>query len=294
MLQHNVLHWRERKLHLSNIYWNIDPDIILINSHGLKNNETIRIPQYRIHQKNTANTHTDGTAIAVKHTLPHKMLDTFISDTLAVEIDTTTGKIIIATLYQPPARPYIPTPDFLQLFRRNTPVYMIADLNANHQCLGYRQINNKGRQIYNLIQNHTIQHIGPHFPTYTAANTRTTPDIIITNYRTHHNAHIKPGPLTTSDHTPIILTISSSLIQIPTVKRPSFIQANWERFRTHIEDHIDTTPFPNSATLEDIDTEIESWYSTILTQYLQQPEITYQPHTTEHSLLHNTVTKQNS
>lgn len=231
----------------------------------MTNNETIRIPQYRIHQKNTANTHTDGTAIAVKHTIPHKIIDTFISDTLAVEINTTTGKIIIATLYQPPARPYIPTPDFLQLFRRNIPVYMISDLNANHQCLGYRRSNNTGRQIYNLIQNHIIQHIGPHFPTYTAANTRTTPDIILTNYRTHQNTHIKPGPLTTSDHTPIILTISTSPIQIPIAKRPSFVQANWENFKTEIENNINTNPFPNTATLEEIDEEIESWYSKILT-----------------------------
>lgn len=264
-MQHNVLHWRNRRLGLSNIYRNIDPDIILINSHGVPHNEPLQIPRYKIHRKNTTNTHTDGTAIAVKHNIPHKILDDFISDMLAIEIDTTTGKLIIATLYQPPARPYIPAPDFIQLFRRQTPVYMLADLNANHPTLGYRHSNTAGRQLYNMILNRTIQHIGPHFPTYSSANSNTTPDIILSNYRTYHNTHAIPGPLTTSDHIPIIFTISSTPIQTPGIARPNYSQANWEDFKQDIEENINNTPFPEQPTLEEIDEEVEKWYKTILT-----------------------------
>lgn len=264
MIQHNVLHWRDRRIGLSNIYRNIDPDIILINSHGIPENEPIHIPRYRIHRKNTTNTHTDGTAIAVKHDIPHKILDHFISDMLAIEINTATGKLIIATLYQPPARPYIPIPDFIQLFRRHTPVYMLADLNANHPTLGYRHSNTAGRQLHNMILNRTLQHIGPHFPTYFSANSSTTPDIILSNYRTHHNTHATPGPLTTSDHTPIIFTISSSPIQIPTTPRPSYSQAKWEDLKNEVHERINNTLFPEHPTLEEIDREIENWYDTIL------------------------------
>lgn len=264
MVQHNVLNWRNRRIGLSNIYRNIDPDIILINSHGVPENEPLHIPMYRIHKKNSTNTHTDGTAIAVKHNIPHKILDHFISDMLAIEIDTTTGKLIIATLYQPPARPYIPSPDFIQLFRRHTPVFMLADLNANHPTLGYRHSNTAGRQLHNLILNRTLQHIGPHFPTYFTANTSTTPDIILANYRTHHNTHVAPGPLTTSDHTPIIFTVSSSPIQIPATARPNYSQANWDGFKNDIEEKNDNHLFPVQPTLEDIDEEIDKWYDAIL------------------------------
>lgn len=260
-----MLHWRDRRRGLLNTYKVIDPDIILLNSHGLPDNETLRIPQYRVHRKNTSNTHTDGTAIAVKHNIPHKILDTFISDTLAVEIDTTTGKIIIATLYQPPARPYIPTPDFIQLFRRNTQVYMLADLNAKHPAFGYRRSNVAGRQLHNLILQHTLQHRGPHFPTYLAANTSTAPDIFLTNLKTYHNTHIEAGPLTTSDHLPIILTISASPIQVPAPPRPNYKQADWVKFKEEIERETNRSTFTNPATLEEIDQEINSWYNTILT-----------------------------
>lgn len=260
-----MLHWRDRRRGLLNTYTAIDPDIILINSHGLPDNETLHIPQYRVHRKNSSNTHTDGTAIAVKHNTPHRIIDTFISDTLAVEIDTTTGKIIIATLYQPPARPYIPTPDFIQLFRRNTPVYMLADLNANHPAFGYKRKNVAGTQLYNLMLQHTLQHRGPYFPTYLAANTSTTPDIFLTNFKTYHNIHIEAGPLTTSDHLPIILTISASPIQVPTPPRPNYNQADWDNFKGEIEREINRSNFTNPATLEEIDDGIDSWYNTILT-----------------------------
>lgn len=52
-------------------------------------------------EKNYTNTHTDGTARAIKHSIKHKTYDDFISDALAVEIESNTGNILIATLYQP-------------------------------------------------------------------------------------------------------------------------------------------------------------------------------------------------
>lgn len=143
VLQHNVLHWRTRKFDLTNTYKHLDPDIILINSHGLKNSEPFKIHGYITHKKNSSNTHTDGTAIAIKQELKYRIID-FFADILAAEIKTSTGKIMIATLYQPPSRDYIPIPDFVSLFRRHIPVYMVTDLIANHPFLGYRTSNVKG------------------------------------------------------------------------------------------------------------------------------------------------------
>ena len=244
-------------------YKQLNADIILINSHGTPNNEPMKIHGYAVHRRNTTNSNTDGTAIAVKNTIQHRLIDDFISDTLAVQLETTTGKIILATLYQPPARNYIPTPDFIHLFRGNTPVYMIADLNANHPTLGYRHTNTKGRQLHHLIHNRTLQHIGPHFPTFISHRSATTPDIILTNYRTYHNTHIEQGPLTTSDHIPIIFTISTKPIQTPITPRPSYSQANWESFSEELTQSCSTNNLPAHPTLEEIDNEIQDWYAKI-------------------------------
>lgn len=262
IIQHNVLQWTNRRISLSNTYRTLDPDVILINSHCLTDEKYMKIAGYHLHKKNSLNNKSDGTAIAIKRNTEYKLIDDFISDLLAIEITTSTGKIIIATLYQPPTRNYIPIPDFIKLFRRYCPVYMIADLNANHPTLGYNHTNIKGRQINTLIQNRLIQHIGPEFPTFYTQRRGTTPDIILTNHRTYHNTYITPGPLTTSDHVPVILTISITPILIPVTPRPNYRKANWKRFKARIMETLHNNNL-NIATLETIDYAVDNWHQAI-------------------------------
>lgn len=67
IIHHNVLHWPTRKSHLTNIYLEINPDIILINSHGIKEGENIKVPGYNSFNKNIYNELNDGIAILVKN-----------------------------------------------------------------------------------------------------------------------------------------------------------------------------------------------------------------------------------
>lgn len=161
-------------------------------------------------------------------------------------------------------------------------------MNGNHLTLRYRHTNTKGRKIYHLIQRRTLQHIGPYFPTYLAHNTAIPPDIILTNYTTYHNTHITHGPLTTSDHIPIMLTISTNPIEVAASPRPNFAQANWENFDAEIYEAINTLPSHTPTTLEDIDTEIEHWYNTIHTAIQHNiPKTSYKtlqhPHLSHHT-----------
>lgn len=287
IIQHNVLNWKERRFGLTHTYNTLNADIILINSHGVPNNQSLKIYGYTVHKKNHTNTHTDGTAIAIKHNIKYKLYDDFLSDTLAVEIEASTGNILIATLYQPPARQFIPIPDFLKIFRRNIPVYMISDLNANHPVFSYRSTNTKGRQLHQLLQDRIIRHIGPHFPTYIARNITSTPDIVLTNTRTYHNIHITQGPLTTSDHIPIVCTLSLTPTQIPCLPRPSFKRANWDNFKDEVKQaYIDPDIIVN-PTLEEIDDYIEDWYNTI-----QNSINNNIPYTTHKTTAHTTLRHQ--
>ena len=72
IIQHNVMHWGyERRNELSNLYRETDPDIILLNSHGLKNENKIKIFQYNIYQSNKSGELNDGVAIAIKKNIKH-------------------------------------------------------------------------------------------------------------------------------------------------------------------------------------------------------------------------------
>ena len=55
VIQHNVRKWSTNKHSLCQAYQNKNPEIILINSHGEMNSETIKIFNYNIHQINTTN-----------------------------------------------------------------------------------------------------------------------------------------------------------------------------------------------------------------------------------------------
>ena len=49
VIQHNVLSWQNRKFDLCNTYRQFDPDIVLINSHGLTDETRLKIPGFRVY-----------------------------------------------------------------------------------------------------------------------------------------------------------------------------------------------------------------------------------------------------
>ena len=74
-------------------------EIILINSHGARNNETIKIYNYNIHQVNTINEIHNGVVIGIRRDIKYKLIDSFESDMLGITIETTLGPIHIVTTY---------------------------------------------------------------------------------------------------------------------------------------------------------------------------------------------------
>lgn len=262
LLQHNVQAWTfDRRNELYNYYREEDPDIILINSHGRREGEDIRLYNYTTYKKNYLNEMHDGVAIALKKDIKHKLIDNLEENYLGVTIETTQGEICIITGYQPPRRQHIPLQNLLQISRRNIPAYFLGDLNAAHRTLGHRRNNASGKLIYDLINNGSLTHHGPQFPTFITANSQGTPDIVLSNNRHIHNMHITQGKLTTSDHIPIIVKLSASPIQIPCAPRLDLKRANWEAFKAELgkvqRPELNNTPASN------INKEMGIWFDKI-------------------------------
>ncbi len=64
------------------------PDLILLNSHGLKSNDFLNNPGYRVHKINYSESPSDGSAIAIKYNINYKLYDDFDNDFIAIETDT--------------------------------------------------------------------------------------------------------------------------------------------------------------------------------------------------------------
>ena len=213
VIQHNVAHWKPHRHNLINTYRTLDPDIILINSHGLKEEESLKIAGYTTYKVNISNELHDGSAILVKNNIKHKIKDDYITNLLQITVETSIGSVNFATTYIPPRRFCFPYPDFHSLASNNTPTYILADLNAKHHTLGDNNINTVGIVIKNMMDINTLNHIGPNFSTFITTNSQTTPDIILSNKHTYQNYYAERGPVTASDHLPIILTIAASFIK---------------------------------------------------------------------------------
>jgi len=257
IVQHNVRNWHTDKTGLTNIYNQLDPDIILINEHSNTDGQTLKIFNYKTFQRNRDNENHAGSAIAIKNSIPFRLHDDFDSDMLAVTIETRQGPITIATDYIPPRRDYINFIDYNDLLNRPHPVYLLGDLNARHRTLGHCNNNRTGRHLQTLIDQNKCKILGPNFPTFLTYRSTTSPDIVISNMMSFHNTHFSPGPLTPSDHIPIVMTISADPIQIPIRPRRSFYNADWDNYKTTLN-RQNFAPL-DSPTLEEIDNRLDEW-----------------------------------
>ena len=257
ILHHNVMSWTNKKITLGNIYRQIDPDIILLNEHNVTDDETLKIYNYNIYTTNKENERHAGAAIGIRKGLTFRLHDDFYSDFIGLTVTTRQGPITIATAYVPPRRNYINIIDLNKVLRQPHPTYIFADFNARHRLLGNTVNNSRGNNIATLINQDKCRHIGPTFPTYINHTGSTTPDIVLTNRLTFHNIFMTPGPITPSDHIPIIAYISANPIQTPIKPRLHYHKADWTKYKdelTNIDIPSDPTP-----TLEQIDDYLTKW-----------------------------------
>lgn len=90
-----------------------------------------------------------------------------------------------------------------------------------------------------------------------------TPDIVLSNNKLNHNIHLCSGPLTSSDHLPIIITISTSPIQINIPPKYNYSNANWESFIHELENF--SIPDLNGRSTEQIDNILKTWFDAVKT-----------------------------
>ena len=274
VLQHNVLHWGGgRKISLANAYLTTNPDVILLNSTGIPDTDKIKIFPYTFYQQNRSGLNNDGVAIGVKNNIKHRITKNYLSETMSVTLETAQGDLTLATSYLPPSRAYLPMQDYMRLANMPHPCYILGDLNANHRVFGYPRSNVVGRQVVEFIDRDELVHLGPQFKTWLGHNGTSTPDIILANKHAHDCTHSQPGPpeatditpgrMNGSDHVPVILTISSDPLVIPTPSRYWYREADWDGYKADISANLRLPQLDQQPTVV-IDQAIDHLYDTIL------------------------------
>ncbi len=122
-----------------------------------------------------------------------------------------------------------------KLLNCNIPVFILGDFNATHRSFGNNRSNVVGRSLLQLIDNGNLIHLGPHFNTYFKHNVASKPDKVFTNKHNYLNTLIEPGDITTSDHIPVTLTISTEPILKEKPETYNYNNADWNFFSKHFE-----------------------------------------------------------
>lgn len=189
VLQQNVQYWPTRKFNLTNTYLKLNPDIILIISHGITYNTSIKIHGYQCYTTNKLNEIHDGIAILIINNIKHTLQDDYITNVLQITIETSLGKIAIATIYLPPRLAYLPYPDIHKIASNHCPTYLLADLNAHHRLINGNRNNEVGRGLERFMSQGKLIHLGPDFPTFHGRCGSSAPDLVFSNNKTpqHYN-----------------------------------------------------------------------------------------------------------
>ena len=264
----NVNGWKNKVDDIRCSFLNLDLDVILVAHTGLKDGikeDLLKLNPYISYQHNPTGAHYAGVGILVKRNIKHKLISRkFRHDTIAIQIETPTGPIILATNYHRPRLPDLPIDDLEWLANHQTPTYLLADLDAHLATLPHHNhTDRKGRVLNDIfLSRGRLIHIGPAFPTFYAPGSQgTAPDIVLSNKHTYHNHYITPLRVNTSDHTPIKLTISSKPI-FKKARCENTDAADWPKYTQLLKDS--TAPINlRHATQNDICTTIASKISAI-------------------------------
>jgi hypothetical protein len=220
-------------------------DVLLVSETHFTGRTVPKIPNYSIYHCN----HPDGTAhggaaILICKALQHYEFPAYQTDKIQADIIPIKGQpwsFNNDTMWSPP-RHRIEVEVYKNFLRHLGNKFMVGgDWNAKHTNWGSILTTPKGRNLLQSITNHNCSYLSMGEPTYWLSDPNKMPDLldffmfksIATNY-----IQIKANWDLSSDHIPIITTLSTHIIHKPKTPRLTSPKTDWNAFRTHIDESI--------------------------------------------------------
>jgi hypothetical protein len=212
-------------------------DILLVAETHFTTRTYLTIPQYTVyrtvHPDGTAH---GGTAVIIRSSIAHHELSHFQQDFLqatTIEVRKLPTPLVISAVYCPP-RHTLTKPKLKSFFDTLGNMFLCGgDYNCKHTAWGSRLITPRGRVLYNLMQDENLLHLSSGEPTYWPSDPNKLPDLLdffLSKGISSHYVDIVSNLDLPSDHTPIIGTISTTIIYRS--PKPSLYtkHTDWESF----------------------------------------------------------------
>jgi len=219
-------------------------DILLISESHFTNLTVFKIPQCNVY--NTP--HPDGTAhggttLIIRKTISHYELPSYQTNKIQAtifDVKAMSWRFTVAAIYSPP-RHTISTDenkDFLQTLGNRFIVG--GDWNAKHTHWGSRLTTTKGRNLWRAMSGSNYDYISNGAPAYWPTDPRNLPDLLDffvshglprNNYQIHSNYDLS------SDHTPVIVSLSTAAIDKPLPPKLTTRNTDWNTFQHYLEEN---------------------------------------------------------
>jgi hypothetical protein len=220
-------------------------DVLLISETHFTDRSFFKIPNYTLYFTNHPdNTAHGGSAVLVKNSIKHYELPSFKEQYLqasSIVLEDWQGPIALSAVYCPPR--HVITHDQFDRFFTTLGNRFIAggDYNAKHQDWGSRLATPRGRQLLRVINENNFNHISTGEPTYWPTDMRKVPDLLdffVSKGVNQYYTDVQSCLDLSSDHSPIILKVSTRILQQQATERLCNKYTDWNLFRRLVNENI--------------------------------------------------------
>lgn len=217
-------------------------DICLISETHFVRDSYFKIMGYKVyHTVNPKNNGWGGSAVIIKERIdhyPHSKYETDGIQSTTVSINTSFGIINISAVYCPP-RYNLKKDNYLAFFNSLGSKFIAGgDFNAKNTFWGSRITSTKGKELKEAAEHLDCSFKSTNGPTYWPTDPNKIPDLIdffILKNLSVNYCEISGSCDLSSDHSPIILTISHNIIEKQPIPTLANKYTNWVGFRVDLE-----------------------------------------------------------
>lgn len=248
-------------------------DIALISEAHFTERTYFSVKNYQLYTTlhPTGNAH-GGTAILIKPSIRHHECTPYCwykIQATTIKVETQHHTITLSAVYCPPRFSIRPT-EYQHFFATLGPRFVAgADWNAKHTYWGSSLTTTRGRNLYEATRSGSFNNLATGQPTYWPSDPHKIPDLLdffITHGLSDNYTSVESNLDLSSDHSPLILTLSTTVISKPPSISLTTPQTNWDEFKNYLTENINLNKTLKST--EDIDYAVD--YATNLIQKAAQ------------------------
>jgi hypothetical protein len=222
-------------------------DIVLVSESHCTAASNIIIQGYNTYLTNHPDgTAHAGTAIIIKKSIKHNLMPAFQTNYLqatTISVETLTGgRMVVSAVYCPPKHK-VTEGMFTDYFKTLGNRFVSGgDWNSKHTFWGSRLITTRGRQLKTSIDNNNLMTVSTSEPTYWPTDTSKIPDLLdFFVFKGLSKEYFRALPChdSTSDHTPVLLRISTLPSEYDESDKLYNRQTDWQSFREFLEERIE-------------------------------------------------------